>query len=268
MKPHIKASTQELLLNGSTLTISALFAAANDPAYQITPTPDSFARMAKNRTFAERINTRGDVVYGLSTGVGVRKRYSVQKDLMIQFQKRMVVETATGIGPSMNPIVIRAAAIVLLNTLCLGRSNVRPKIAKRIAARLCNGIQRPLRPIPMYGGMGVGDVTPLSHLTHDLIYLANGNGLATDSNQLPCSLAAGEALPLIAQSSVVTAFAAVAIYEARSLLKQMNVLAALDIEGTHDIHLYILYTTTTRVELLGVFVDSIPFLLSSFLYFC
>ena len=223
-------STKQLFLTGNTLTIKDLFEAASDPTYVITPTTHAYQRMAVNREFAEKIIKRGDKVYGLSTGVGVRKRYQVSSNLMIQFQSRLVNETATGIGSPMDPMVTRGAAIILLNSLCLGRSNVRPTIAQRIANRLSNGIERPLRSIPRHGGMGTGDVTPLAHLIQDLIYLVNGNDI-TDPNQQPTLLQAGEALPLIAQSSIVTAHAAIAIYEARSLLKQMNVLAALDIEA-------------------------------------
>ena len=43
--------------------------------------------------------------------------------------------------------------------------------------------------------------------------------------------AAGEALPLIAQSSVVTAHAALALHDLHALLNELAVLAALDIEA-------------------------------------
>jgi len=66
-------------------------------------------------------------------------------------------------------VVTRAAAILLLNSLCLGRSCVRPAVARRISARLSDGARRPLRGIPMYGSTGMGDVVPLAHLTFDLM---------------------------------------------------------------------------------------------------
>ena len=63
----------------------------------------------------------------------------------------------------------------------------------------------------------MGDVTPLAHLTMDLL------------GDFPP--AAGEALPLIAQSSFVTAYAAVCVHETRLFLDQCVVIGALDIEG-------------------------------------
>jgi histidine ammonia-lyase len=67
------------------------------------------------------------------------------------------------------------------------------------------------------GITGVGDVTPLTHLTKDLL------------GEVPP--AAGEALPLIAQSSFVTAYAAIALHDTRILLDQCVVMGALDLEA-------------------------------------
>lgn len=63
----------------------------------------------------------------------------------------------------------------------------------------------------------MGDVTPLAHLTQDLL------------GDFPP--AAGEALPLIAQSSFVTAYAAIAMYNTKKLLDQCVVLGGLDLEA-------------------------------------
>ena len=211
-----------LLLTGRDLTIGQLVVASKDAAMAIAIDAAALTRMNCNRAFVEKVAARGDEVYGLSTGVGVRKKGKVARgDAMLKFQERMVREHAVGLGPDLSPVVTRAAAIMLLNSLCLGRSCVRPEVAERIAERLSHGIERPLRGIPRWGTTGVGDVVSLSHLTVDLM-------LADDP---PLPLAAGEALPLIAQSSVVTAHAAVAIDDAALLLRQMTTLAALDIEG-------------------------------------
>ena len=63
----------------------------------------------------------------------------------------------------------------------------------------------------------MGDVTPLAHLTADLL------------GAFPP--AAGEALPLIAQSSFVTAYAATAMHDTRALLEDCVVMGALDLEA-------------------------------------
>ena len=192
------STTNDLHLTGTSLTITSLVQAARDNTSTIIPTKQAYISMTKNRSFAEKLIKRGDKIYGMSTGVGVRKIHQVQQNIMIEFQRRMVREHATGQGPSFDSIIIRASAIVLLNSICAGRTTIRPFIAKRISNRLSDGVQRPLRSIPKYGTTGMGDVTPLAHLAQDLVYLA------TDSNHPGVDLQAGEALPLIAHSSVVT----------------------------------------------------------------
>jgi len=84
--------------------------------------------------------------------------------------------------------------------------------APQTFSRLCDGVSRPLRPVPLYGSTGVGDVTPLAHIVEDLIFLkppqrvkdaheAVENDIDNDEYAtMPTALlAAGEALPLIAQ---------------------------------------------------------------------
>ena len=57
--------------------------------------------------------------------------------------------------------IIRAAAIVLLNTLAKGYSNVRPQVAALISLRLSKG--PPLADVPLYGTMHL-----LCYLLHNL----------------------------------------------------------------------------------------------------
>ncbi len=202
-----------LILTGHDLTLPALVRAAREPG-PVSVDPEALERMRANRAFAERIAARGDDVYGLTTGVGVRKTRSVDADAMAVFNARLRREHATGQGPLLADDVVRAAGILLLNQLAAGRSNVRPEIAEAIAARLSAGVT-PV--VPRYGSTGMGDVVPLAHLVGDLL--------------ADVPLLAGEALPLIGQGSVTTAEVAVALHDADVLLAVLVVLAALDVEA-------------------------------------
>jgi hypothetical protein len=51
--------------------------------------------------------------------------------------------------PPIPPDVTRGAAVVLLNTLAKGYSNVRPEVAELISRRLSEG--PPLADVPLYG---------------------------------------------------------------------------------------------------------------------
>ena len=202
-----------LTLTGHDLSVPTLVEAARRPG-PVGVHVDALARMRENRAFAERIAERGDPVYGLTTGVGVRKNRSVDAEAMREFNRRVVREHATGQGPSLPPDVVRATALLLLNQLAAGRANVRPEIAETIAERLSAGIDIA---IPMYGTTGMGDIQPLAHLVLELL-----DGV---------ELEAGEALPLIGQGSAVTAHAALALYDAEILLETLVTLTALDVEA-------------------------------------
>ena len=203
-----------LTLTGQDLSLPILVEAARAPG-PIGVHGEALERMRVNRAFAERIAARGDDVYGLTTGVGVRKNRTVSADDLRAFNQRLLREHATGQGPALPPDVVRATAILLLNQLAAGRSNVRPELAEHIAQRLSDGIDDIV--VPVYGTTGMGDIMPLAHLV---------TGLLGDLQP-----EVGEALPLIGQSSYVTAHAALALYDAETLLETLVTLAALDLEA-------------------------------------
>ena len=130
---------ETLVLTGHDLTIGILVRAARQPHMRVVLCDEAITSMTKNRAFAERIAARGDHVYGLTTGVGVRKARYISPSEMAVFNKRMLRDHATGQGPELPEEVVRASTIVLLNSLAAGRTNVRPKVAIHIAERLSKG---------------------------------------------------------------------------------------------------------------------------------
>jgi histidine ammonia-lyase len=94
----IKSMANVLVLTGNDLTITALVTAARDASSTITLSEESRVKMRKNRCFAMKIAERGDDVYGLTTGVGMRKKRKVSDSEMVNFNARMVQEHATGQG--------------------------------------------------------------------------------------------------------------------------------------------------------------------------
>ncbi len=203
----------ELVLDGRSLTRGGLVRAARGDV-RVAIAPEALERMATNRAFIERVAERGDPVYGLTTGVGVRKRQRVDPAEMAAFARRLIADHAVGQGAPLPADVVRAAAILLLNTLAAGRTGVRPEIAERLAARIDAGATARVR---RFGSTGMGDVGTLADLVIELL----GD----------VDLVRGEALALIGQSSVTTAHAALALDDAVRLLDAMTVQVALDLEA-------------------------------------
>lgn len=203
----------DILLDGASLTSAELMRVARGRG-RIALAPGVLERMAANRAFIERVADRGDAVYGLTTGVGVRKRQRVEPEAMAAFARRMIADHATGQGAPLAADVTRAATVVLVNTLAAGRTGIRPEVAERLVTRVNEGATARVRG---FGSTGMGDVGTLADLVIDLL----GD----------VDLVRGEALALIGQSSVTTAHAALALYDASGLLDAMTVQAALDLEA-------------------------------------
>lgn len=87
-----------LVLTGNDLTISSLVLAARNELGRVTISDESRTKILENRAFAEKVASRGDDVYGLTTGVGMRKKRKVSTSAMVQFNERMIREHATGQG--------------------------------------------------------------------------------------------------------------------------------------------------------------------------
>jgi histidine ammonia-lyase len=205
----------KLEITGNGLTIQNLVAAARSESLKITFAETALLNMKSGRAFADFVALRGDPVYGLSVGVGSRKTRITPREEMVNFNNRMIRDHANAQGPFLPADVTRAAAICLINSISAGRTLIRPELALKFAHRLSKG--PPLKGLPVYGGTGVGDVVQLPMLVLDLL----------DGEQVDV----GEALPLIAQSCVVTAHATMAIFDAKTLLNEMCIQSALDIEG-------------------------------------
>ena len=136
MEDYIK---DELILTGTELTISELVHTSRQLNPSVRIHNDCFSKMSQNRKFAEKIANRGDQVYGLTTGVGVRKNRLIPEKEMGSYNEKMLRDHATGQGDTLPYYIVHASTILLLNTLAAGRSNVRPEVAKRLLENLRKG---------------------------------------------------------------------------------------------------------------------------------
>ena len=63
-------------LNGSDLTVTQVVAVARH-GEAVTLAPGAITAMRQSRTVVEEVLSKGDPVYGLTTGVGERKAFSL-----------------------------------------------------------------------------------------------------------------------------------------------------------------------------------------------
>ena len=202
-----------VVVDGSSLTVGAVVAVARAGA-RVEIADEALARMAESRALVERVVLRGDSVYGLTTGVGVRKRVELAGEEIARFNRRIIAEHRTAQGREAPGDVVRATMLRLLNGFARGSAGVRPALAERLADALNRGEQPRVR---MLGSIGQSDLMPLADLA------------AAVFRDLP--LEAKEGLAVLNANAFSTGWAALAIADARTLLDAMTLAAALDLEA-------------------------------------
>jgi histidine ammonia-lyase len=202
-----------VILDGEGLTLAEVVRVARG-GERVEIAPDALDRVRAARAVVERAVEGIDGVYGVTTGVGVRKRVRVAPDEMDAYNRRLLRDHRMATGPDAPREVVRAAMVRLANGFAKGTSGVRPELLARVVDALNAGEMPRVR---MLGSAGQSDLGPLA----DLAY-----GICGD---MP--LAAKEGISLINNNSFGTGLAALALADALRLLDACTVGAALDWEA-------------------------------------
>ena len=202
-----------VVLDGRSLTIAEVVAVAREGA-DVKLAPDALECMRGARDLVERVLERGDAVYGMTTGVGARKKVSVPAEEVGVFNRALIANHLVGAGPDAPAEIVRATMLRLANALASGTPGVRPELAERLAAAL-NAREHPR--VRLLGSLGQGDLPAMADLAHGLFAGAE--------------LEAKEALALVNSNALSTGMAALAVADTDRLLEAMDVAGALDLEA-------------------------------------
>lgn len=200
-----------IVLTGRDLTLAEVVRVARG-GERVELTANAGERMRERRALVERAVARGDAVYGTTTGVGVRKRFTA--DPTPEFNHRLLLDHRVGQGPPAGEDVVRATMLRLVNGLASGESAARPELAEQLVAALNAGEQPRVRSL---GSTGVADLAPLADLAFELFGSAE--------------LAPRDTMALINAGSYSTALAALALADCLRLAGSLDVAGALDLEA-------------------------------------
>jgi histidine ammonia-lyase len=95
-----------VVLRGSGLTVDDVVRVAreNEP---VEIAPEAVERMRETRALVERVVERGDEVYGVTTGVGARKKIRVPPEEIPNFNRRLIENHRIGTGPDAPQEIVR-----------------------------------------------------------------------------------------------------------------------------------------------------------------
>lgn len=202
-----------VVLTGRSLTLDEIVRVAR-LREQVEIEASAVEGMRAGRGVIDDAVAAGDAVYGVTTGVGMRRDARVEADDLAAFNRSAIAGHRVGLGAPASEDVVRAALVRLANGLSAGFQGARPELAQLVVNALNAGVAPEIRSL---GTLGQADLAQNADLAH---------GILGDFE-----LAAGEAGALLVTNAFSTAQAALAVADAHVLLDVCDAAGALDYEG-------------------------------------
>jgi len=225
-----------VILDGKSLTIEKLKAIARDREKVEVP-DDCWEKIKNCRSMLQKKIDAREIMYGVNTGIGEFSEVVLDNDQLEQYQRFLVYSHAAGIGEPVPEEVSRGAIASRINVHCHGHSGQRPVVTQTFIEMLNRGVT----PV-MYdkGSVGAcGDLSPMAQMA--LVLIGEGEAfyqgerlpgkVALEKAGIePITFAARDGLASINGSNVLTAIAALVLYDAERWLKISEVAAATTLE--------------------------------------
>jgi len=200
-------------LTGDGLRLEDVLRVARERA-PVALAPGAADRVRAARAIVEAVVAAGEPVYGVTTGVGVRKRMRVYPSELPEFNRRLILEHLVGQGDASPADVVRAQLLLVANGFARGTSGVTLELVEHLISRLNDGATPHVRTL---GSVGMADLPANADLAHGVL-----DGF---------ELGAKEGIALLDNNAFSTALASLALADAVGLLDSLDVAAALDLEA-------------------------------------
>ena len=223
-------------LEGAGVTVADVVAVARR-GEEVRVSDGALSRMAASRRIVESL-ADGEPAYGISTGFGALANTTIPADRRAALQQSLIRSHAAGMGPAVEPEVVRAMMFLRVRTLAFGASGARPQVAESLV-RLINAGVVPV--VPEHGSLGAsGDLAPLAHAA--LVLIGEGEVLTDDgaidaaealarAGIEPLQLAEKEGLALTNGTDGILGMLCLAAHDAKHLLAVADIVAACSVEA-------------------------------------
>ena len=200
---------------------------------------DALDRIVASRQVVDDAIGRGEVVYGVTTGVGHARDERLPPDTLRELQPTLIEMHVGAMGPMLAPERVRAAMAARLIGFARGGAGVSLPVARGIEALLNHGIV-PL--MPARGSIGAGDLGQLASVGRVLIGRGevdvDGRRLdaatALDAAGLePVTLEAKDALAIMSSNAVTLGHGALLASRLDRLLALADLVVATSMEARH-----------------------------------
>ncbi len=226
-----------LVLTGKNLTVDDVVGVARNNE-KVELHADAIARVKHCREFVEERITAGEVMYGVTTGIGEFSEVVLNDAQIKQFQRYLTYNHAAGIGKPIPIEQSRAAMLLRANVLANGYSACRIEILDTFIQLLNKGVT-PV--VCEKGSVGAcGDLAPMSQIA--LLMMGEGEAfyegerlaskVAMERAGIPVpGLEARDGLASINGSNLLNGIACLTVYDTERWLKQAEIAAAMTLEA-------------------------------------
>jgi histidine ammonia-lyase len=233
-----------LVLDGESLTLEDVVTVAYAPSrgqtVEVALSEEARHRVRRAQRAVEQFISRGEIVYGVTTGFGAFKDRIIPPTQVRQLQRNILMSHAVGVGEPLDEATTRAMMLIRTNTLAKGHSGVREETLRLLLDMLNRGVH-PM--VPGQGSLGAsGDLAPLAHMSLPLIGLGEavfrgqrlpGAEALARARLAPVVLEAKEGLALTNGTAFMAAVGALTTCQAENLACVADVAGCLSLEALH-----------------------------------
>ena len=148
-----------ILLDGRTLTPARVVGIARGARAELAP--EARERNAAAEHLVRELLERHELLYGVTTGVGVLRSSPAKAEDPGDFQWRLLRSHAGGGGAPLTVEVVRAAMAVRANQIGAGGAGVGDQLLVALQGALREGVTPFVREV---GSLGTGDLTALAEI--------------------------------------------------------------------------------------------------------
>jgi len=227
----------KVLLDGTGLTIEQVHEVARNHA-EVGLRPSAKKAVRECRKVAERMMSEGQLIYGVTTGIGELARVAVSPEQGEELQKRIIRSHSAGVGEHFPEDSVRAAMLLRANVLSRGYSAVRLELLQTLVDMLNRGV---VPAVNKKGSVGTsGDLTSLAQI--GCVVMGEGEAyyrgrLMSDRAAMkkagltPVKLSFKEGLALINGSQFFTGCGALCTYDADRIIRNAIIASAMSADA-------------------------------------
>lgn len=230
-------------ISGKSLTIEKVVSVARQRR-PVFFSKQTLEQVQKNWGALQEMLGRGDILYGVNTGIGAFGNVILTNEQGAELSKRMVRAHAAGWGKPLPKDEARACLLLRANVLANGCSGIRPQTLQMFADLLNKNV------VPVIyekGSVGTsGDLAPLAQMA--LVFMGEGEAFwkgermpakkaLENAGLTPIDLQCREGLALFNGAQTMAAIGALAVFDAEQLLKTAQIAAALTIDALNSVTL-------------------------------